>query len=101
MFNIDISHAPHLYAYGAAGLLTLSAFALLVLEFRRVGSTPWPEWHNSRNTVLYRTLGPATRLQAPGAGAVRTKATPRGATRRFCTARAAAKWLTTYRPRRP
>ena len=53
MFNIDITHAPHLYAVGAAGLVILAALAILVLELRRVGSVPWPEWHDNRSAPRY------------------------------------------------
>lgn len=64
MFSIDISHAPHLYSYAAAGLVILWALVMVHLELRRVGSTPWPEWHNSRNVAVYRARRPAASVPA-------------------------------------
>ena len=63
MWNIDISHAPHLYGYGATGLVILSALVIFVIELRRVGGSPWPEWHNSKMVPLYHA--PRSRSRVP------------------------------------
>ena len=71
MLNIDITHAPHIYGIGAAGLVILAAVAILVIELRRVGSVPWPEWHDNRSGPRYL----AAVRPLPARGATRTTRT--------------------------
>ena len=54
MFSIDTAHVPHVYSFGAVGLVLLSALVLYVIELRRVGSTPWSERYTDRVVPLYR-----------------------------------------------
>ena len=54
MFSIDTAHVPHVYSFGAVGLVLLSALVLYVIELRRVGSTPWSERYTDRFVPLYR-----------------------------------------------
>ena len=54
MFSIDTAHVPHVYSFGAVGLVLLSALVLYVIELRRVGSTPWTERYTDRVVPLYR-----------------------------------------------